>query len=75
MQTGNVRGDITAKTKEFGSLMRSANFKMGSILPENNGYKLSGLEKKSSGASIGLNKNSNQSNFRPQALRAAPVKS
>jgi len=58
MQTGNMRGDNNAKAKEFGTQMRAATFKMGSILPENNGYKLSGLERKASGASIGLAKNS-----------------
>lgn len=47
--------------------MRAVNFKMGSILPENNNYKLSGLDRNSS-ASIGLSKNANS--FKPQFQRA-----
>lgn len=54
---------MNAKSKDFGNKMRSANFKMGSILPEHNNYKLSGLERDNSG-SLGLTKTA--SNFRPQ---------
>ena len=43
--------------------MRSANFKMGSILPEHNGYRVSNLDKNNSGA-LGLNKN--QGAFAPR---------
>mmetsp|Transcript_6513 Transcript_6513/g.8787 ORF Transcript_6513/g.8787 Transcript_6513/m.8787 type:complete len:90 (-) Transcript_6513:144-413(-) len=54
--------------------MRSANFKMGSILPEHNSYRVSGLERNDSGAgsTIGLTKNG--SNFKPQVQRVTPVK-
>ena len=31
--------DQKAKSKQFGTQMRAANFKMGSILPEHNSYK------------------------------------
>ena len=53
--------------------MRAANFKMGSILPENNAYQLGGLEKNPSNAAIGLSKNTG--GYRPQAMRNSPIKS
>ena len=34
-----MNADQKAKSKEFGSQMRAASFKMGSILPEHNSYK------------------------------------
>lgn len=46
--------------------MRTVNFSMGSILPENNSYKLSSLDQGTS-TLLGLAKNAN--NFRPQANR------
>ena len=53
-----------ANAAEFGTAMRAANFKMGSILPEHNNYKVTGLNKANQGSgSIGLTKNS--SNFKP----------
>ena len=59
-----------AQMKQFGNQMRSANFKMGSILPENHdNYRVSGLERNNSGA-IGLKNN----NFKPMA-RQQPIKS
>ena len=36
---GEMNKDQKAKSKEFGTQMRAANFKMGSILPETNSYK------------------------------------
>lgn len=59
-------GQTKAEAKSYGNNMRSVNFKMGSILPENNNYKLSGLDKNSS-AQLGLSKNT--SNFKPQFQR------
>ena len=50
---GMMSQDQKAKSKEFGTQMRAANFKMGSILPEHNSYKPSQLERSSSGQ-IGL---------------------
>lgn len=38
--------------------MRAVSFKMGSILPENNGYKAQQLRENSSGATLGLSRNS-----------------
>jgi len=65
MNLGNdLRNDLNVKSKEYSNMMRSANFKMGSILPESNNYKVSGLERiASKGSNIGLTKTS--SNFKP----------
>ena len=52
----NINKDSRADAKSFSLHMRSANFKMGSILPESNSYKPSQLERSSSGAQIGINK-------------------
>ena len=56
-QPNGMQRDNFSKSKEFGANMRAANFKMGSILPENNSYRAPGLDRKGSGASIGLQSN------------------
>lgn len=45
----SMNQDQNAKSKENAGKMRVANFKMGSILPEHNGYKVSQLDQKDSG--------------------------
>ena len=62
-QPGNMKRDNNTKSREFGANMRSANFKMGSILPEHNSFRAPQLDRKGSGASIGLA--SNQGGFKP----------
>lgn len=52
-----MQRDNNTKSREYGANMRSANFKMGSILPEHNSYRMAQLERKGSGASIGLASN------------------
>ena len=46
--------------------MQKANFKMGSILPEHNGYRVQQLEKSPSGATLGLTRNT--SNFKANKI-------
>ena len=52
--------------------MRSANFNMGSILPEHNRFKTRGLERNASGATIGLSK---AGSFKPAARPSKMVNS
>ena len=58
----NINKDSRAAAKQSSLHMRSANFKMGSILPESNSYKPSQLERNASGANIGISKNAS---FKP----------
>ena len=67
---GSINLAQKAQTKELSTQMRSAHFKMGSILPEHNSYKPSQLDRSNSG-SIGL---ANKGSFKPIASRS-PVQS
>ena len=58
---GIFNQEVKTKSKEFSNQMQKASFKMGSILPENNNYKVNALEKSPS-SHIGLTRNS--SNFK-----------
>ena len=62
----NINKDSRAAAKQSSLHMRSANFKMGSILPESNSYKPSQLERNASGANIGMSKNAT---YKPAILK------
>ena len=62
----NINKDSRADAKSYSLHMRSANFKMGSILPESNSYRPSQLERNASGANIGMSKNAT---YKPKVVQ------
>ena len=62
---GAINSEQKAKSVAFGSEMRVANFKMGSILPEHDSYKPSQIDRSSSGVALGLTKGTNSGSFVP----------